>query len=226
MTWFRKHPRKASSTAHDDRPSSDTAAHEPRSSDVAPPAAPVAQFDSAAMRATVERVLDPYDNTASLSYGSGRIMLDPGQILANTTELMERFQLDPFVPIGLGDIADDVTLYAFFKSGMAEVGITHLASEASRILSNEYPSIFPARIAFSVLDTFDPREAFDIPEGAYQFEPLDVTRQVMRDYLDPSRTPRSTYDIDRLSAEGVSAVMLSSLFAYAFISNGCRSQSA
>jgi hypothetical protein len=172
---------------------------------------------------SMNRLLDVNDPKASASSEqAGITLLSPEQILANITTQMERFQLDPTVSIGLLDITDAESLYAFFQSGVVESGVTHIAAEAARILKNDYPGIFPELCEFDFLDTFDPRVAFEIPEGQFEFEPLGVTRAVMRDYLDPSRTPPTSYDISALSAKAVSAIMLGSLFAFSAISITCR----
>ncbi|MFW0789935.1 hypothetical protein [Gordonia sp. CPCC 205333] len=173
----------------------------------------------------VERLISDVDPTASapISNRPGQIAVEVGQIFVNTTAVMEQHLREPMTPIGLPDIADEDTLMAVFHNGLGDLLARHLATEANRLLRQRYPRVFPSRVNFAFLDTFDPAAHFRLPDTMFNFGPLKITRQIMRDHLDPTHTPLDDYGVTELTIVEASGIILGCLYAFAAISNGCLS---
>lgn len=89
----------------------------------------------------VEELLNASHRRASLT-GGGRIVVEPGQVLRNITEAMERVDLDINTEISIeDDVARFDEIYSMIQSmRMGPMLAVHVVNEAVRIMAPRYPA--------------------------------------------------------------------------------------
>lgn len=144
----------------------------------------------------VEELLDARHHRASLS-GGGRIVVEPGQVLRNISEAMERVDLDINTEISIeDDVAKFDEIYSMVQSMlMGPMLAAHVVNEAVRIMAPRYPAdlVFRPLPAEYDVRKLLPAMALDDTEhdtakrifNRRLAAPADLTEDDVRDDLEP-----------------------------------------
>lgn len=161
----------------------------------------------------VGELLDARHHRASLT-GGGRIVVEPGQVLRNITEAMERVDLDINTEISIeDDVASFDEIYSMVQSmRMGPTLAVHVVNEAVRIMVPRYPADLVHRPLPSQYDVREilPSMAFDDAEHetAKQIfnrrlaSPADLTEDDVQD------------DLERLGVDGQMQVFIAVFLMY------------
>jgi hypothetical protein len=104
-----------------------------------------------------QELLDRDHHRASVIDGD-RFLLDPGQVLDNITEAMERIDIDVDTAVAIEDFASAEELWSIVQMGGAATLAVHVVNTAARITGARYP----ADLAFTPLPShYDLRKLID-----------------------------------------------------------------
>ncbi|QSE87018.1 hypothetical protein [Rhodococcus koreensis] len=153
-----------------------------------------------------------------------KIFLDPGQTYTNADKTLERITANPAgTSVSLDDLFGDETgAAAFIQYGFGPDLARYVAKQSAAVTRRFFDAVLDG-VQWGFLDSFDPLAHLS-PGLRLHLGPLPVSRELMRDHLDPERTPQDDYGVTELSAADQTGVLLSQLLIHLFISHQCQSR--
>lgn len=155
----------------------------------------------------VEELLDRHHNRASI-IEAGRIVVEPGQVLRNITEAMERVDLDINTEISIeDDVASFNEIHAMIESmALGPTLAVHVANTALQLMTPRYPAEL---VRQPLPPQYDVREL--LPAMAFDDAEHETAKRIFNRRLasDTDLTERDVRgDLDLLDTQGQMQVFM------------------